>query len=67
MPRNRCPNDNHGRAIITIRHCPSCGVVVNESILSTTCAGDKHVGRRRSRHAFCMDCGEELARQRPGR
>jgi hypothetical protein len=59
--QQRCPNDNHGRAIVTVRFCPNCGVVVNQNILAMQCAIDKHAKMRRSRSIYCVDCGQGLA------
>lgn len=60
MLRERCANDNHGRAVVRIRFCPSCGVVLNEKILARGCAEEKHARSRRDRNTFCVDCGEQL-------
>ena len=67
MLRERCPNDNHGRAVVTIRFCPNCGVVVNESIVSRGCPPEKHARMRRLRSTYCVDCGQTLAQKRAGR
>lgn len=60
----RCPNDNHGRAIVTVRFCPNCGQVVNGKIPAKTCSDEDHAKRRRARDTYCLDCGERLARER---
>jgi len=57
MLRERCANDNHGRAVVTVRFCPSCGLVVNEKILAKGCRQEKHAGMRRVRNTYCVDCG----------
>jgi hypothetical protein len=67
MLRERCPNDNHGRAVVTIRFCPNCGVVVNERILARGCSPEKHARMRRVRNTYCVDCGQTLAQKRSGR
>jgi len=67
MLRERCPNDNHGRAIVTIRFCPNCGVVVNKNILARGCPDEKHAKSRRDRNTFCVDCGEQLFEPGTGR
>ena len=67
MLREHCPNDNHGRAVITIRFCPNCGVVVNESIRAKACTVAEHARRRRVRNIYCVDCGQGLVQQRSGR
>jgi hypothetical protein len=61
MQRTRCPNDNHGRAVITVRFCCTCGSPVNPNIAATGCGAEKHGRMRRSQSAFCSDCGESLA------
>jgi hypothetical protein len=60
MLRDRGANDNHGRAVVRIRFCPNCGVVVNKNILVTGCADERHAESRRSRNNFCVGCGEQL-------
>jgi hypothetical protein len=60
MLRQRCANDNHGRPVVTVRFCPSCGDVVNRDIRATGCPQEKHASMRRSRSTYCVDCGERL-------
>ncbi len=67
MLRTRCPNDNHGRAVVTVRFCPNCGMVVNESILAKNCPLETHARRRRGRNAYCVDCGQGLLQEGSGR
>jgi hypothetical protein len=67
MLRERCSNDNHGRAVVTVRFCANCGVVVNESILASRCRLEKHARMRRVRNTYCVDCGQGLNRERSGR
>ena len=67
MLRERCPNDNHGRAVVTIRFCPNCGVVVNERIHARECLPEKHARMRRVRNTYCVDCGQTLVQKRSGR
>ena len=55
--RERCPNDNHGRAIVTVRFCPYCGEIVNGKIPIGTWGEEQHAKRRRARNAYCTDCG----------
>ena len=50
-PRERCPNDNHGRAVVTVRFCPNCGEVVNGKIPIGTCSEEQHAKRRRTQSA----------------
>ena len=62
--RERCPNDNHGRAVVVVRFCPNCGEIVNKKIPIGTCSEEQHAKRRRERSAFCKDCGQGLIRAR---
>lgn len=61
MLQARCQNDNHGRSVVTVRFCCSCGAVVNENIRPASCAAEKHARMRRAQHPYCMDCGERVA------
>lgn len=67
MLRRRCANDNHGRAVVRIRFCPSCGVVLNGNILARGCPEARHAQPRRDRNTFCVDCGEQLLQAGSGR
>jgi hypothetical protein len=60
MRRQRCANDNHGRSVVTVRHCPTCGDVVNKNIVASGCSGETHARLRRSRSTFCVACGLRL-------
>jgi predicted RNA-binding Zn-ribbon protein involved in translation (DUF1610 family) len=60
MIRERCPNNNHGRANVTVRVCPNCGEIVNGKIPATRCSEEEHAKRRRARYPYCVDCGERL-------
>jgi hypothetical protein len=64
MLLERCTNDNHGRALVTVRFCSNCGVVVNGSILARGCPAEEHARKRRARSTYCVDCGEQLVQQR---
>ena len=64
LQRERCPNDNHGRSVVTVRYCPNCGETVNEKIPVGTCSEESHLRSRRAQYTYCMDCGAELV---PGR
>jgi len=64
MLRERCANDNHGRAVVTVRCCPNCGGVVNEKILARGCPEEKHARMRRAQYTYCVDCGERLVQGR---
>ena len=55
----RCPNMNHSRPNAPIRFCPTCGEVVNGSVVEK-CNEEKHAVRRKSRDRFCIDCGKTL-------
>jgi ribosomal protein L37E len=60
MLQKRCLNDNHGRAVVTVRFCSHCGVVVNDRIRAHRCAAEAHAQMRRSQSIYCVDCGERL-------
>ena len=62
--QERCFNDNHGRAIVTVRCCPNCGEVVNENIPARRCSPEQHASRRRQQDTYCLDCGERLVQER---
>lgn len=64
MLQRRCANDNHGRAVVTVRFCPNCGVVVNGNIRVHACAQATHARMRRSMSSFCADCGQRLLQAR---
>jgi hypothetical protein len=67
MQRQICANDNHGRPVVTVRCCPTCGRVVNTRIPVRKCRDQEHAQARRARRAFCMNCGEQLVAGRFGR
>ena len=56
----RCPNDNHGRMVVRVRCCPSCGAVLNANIAPRNCREESHSKMRRARNTYCMDCGGRL-------
>jgi hypothetical protein len=58
--RNLCDNLNHRRAEVRVRHCPSCGGVVNEGLARRACSEDQHATARRQQSLFCVDCGTRL-------
>ena len=64
--RQRCSNDNHGRAIVTVRFCSTCGVLLNEHVDGGSCEESSHAKMRRLMSHFCVHCGESLQRQRDG-
>jgi rRNA maturation protein Nop10 len=55
-----CPNRNHTRAAVPVRHCPQCGGVVNGAVPVKHCAEAAHAVYRRQQNRFCIDCGVEL-------
>jgi len=67
MLRMRCANDNHGRAVVTVRFCCTCGAVVNGAIRAKGCSELGHARMRRDRIVYCFDCGERVARAATGR
>jgi hypothetical protein len=60
MLQKRCDNDNHGRSVVTVRFCASCGAVVNGSISASRCPDEEHARMRRARSTYCIGCGERL-------
>jgi hypothetical protein len=58
--RVRCTNMNHGRTNAPVKYCPSCGDTVNQAA-NTRCDAAKHADQRKSRNAFCVDCGKSLS------
>jgi hypothetical protein len=60
VQRERCPNDNHGRMVVRVRCCPTCGEVLNPNIAPRNCLEQSHSRMRRSRNKFCLDCGGRL-------
>ena len=67
MQTERCANDNHGRPVVTVRCCPSCGVIVNTKIPVRKCPEQEHAQARRARRTFCVNCGEQLIEGGGGR
>jgi hypothetical protein len=61
---NPCDNLNHRRANPPIAHCPQCGRVVNERMPTGRCNESDHAAARRSRAAFCVECGTQLIFER---
>ena len=60
---NTCDNLNHRRADVRVRHCPTCGGVVNERVSTRQCSNTQHAEARRQRTVFCVDCGTQLISQ----
>ena len=59
--RGRCANDNHGRRVITVRFCSSCGVLLNERISMGRCEETSHAQMRRMGARYCVHCGAMIA------
>lgn len=55
-----CDNLNHRRPHPPVRHCPGCGVVVNDRVGTQQCSETQHAAARRERSSFCVDCGTRL-------
>ena len=53
MLRQRCANDNHGRAVVTVRFCPNCGVVVNGNIARRPAPREPRADAPRAEHLLC--------------
>ena len=62
--RTRCANDNHGRAVVTVRFCSHCGEVVNGAIRGARCSVEHHAKMRRAQSTYCVDCGERIGPDR---
>ena len=55
-----CANLNHCRTNVPVRHCPTCGEVVNDALSTMACSEDKHASGRRRGSTYCTDCGKRL-------
>lgn len=64
MRAARCSNDNHGRVVVSVRFCPSCGTIVNGAIHPPQCLEASHAQMRRSQSNYCIDCGSQLVQRR---
>jgi len=62
--RQACDNLNHRRQHASVRHCPSCGDVVNEQVGAKACGDRQHATARREQSIFCVDCGVRLISDR---
>jgi hypothetical protein len=51
---------NHWRANPPVRHCISCGALLNAQLRAGACGDAKHAGMRRRQSMFCVDCGTQL-------
>jgi hypothetical protein len=61
QPRSACENLNHRRARVSVRHCPSCGEIVNKLVVTQPCSDQHHAEERRQQTDFCADCGTRLS------
>ncbi len=59
-PRSACANLNHRRPHAALRHCSTCGDVVNPAIRGRRCSKAQHMASRRRDAIFCLDCGTRL-------
>ena len=64
MAQRLCTNMNHRRRDSPVAFCPDCGEVVNPGIPPKSCSEESHAKRRRARNYHCVDCGEQLIRDR---
>lgn len=64
MQKNRCPNTNHSRTNAPVRCCPMCGDVVNGNVPTKKCSVGEHAKSRRDQSKYCVDCGEQLIKDR---
>jgi rRNA maturation protein Nop10 len=64
MAQRLCPNMNHRRRDSPVAFCPDCGEVVNPGIPPRSCSEESHAKQRRERSHYCVDCGEQLIRER---
>lgn len=55
-----CRNLNHVRLNVPVRHCPTCGAVVNDAISIARCSEREHDDKRRHRDPYCISCGLQL-------
>lgn len=62
--RSACDNLNHRREHVSIRNCPTCGDVVNESVGARQCNDVQHAEARRQQTVFCIHCGTRLVSER---
>ena len=61
---NACNNLNHRRRDAPVRCCPNCGAVVNAKMAAAKCPPVRHADRRKSGSSFCVDCGDQLVKDR---
>jgi hypothetical protein len=51
---------NHLRANPPVRHCITCGALLNVELRVAPCDESKHGAARRRQAMFCVDCGARL-------
>lgn len=61
LKNTRCENMNHGRMVVSIKYCPSCGERFERGT-AKKCDDAIHAARRKERSQFCLDCGKNLNR-----
>jgi endogenous inhibitor of DNA gyrase (YacG/DUF329 family) len=59
MAQEHCPNLNHSRMNVPLRHCPTCGEIVNRAARGK-CDSIRHASILKERHSFCPECGKNL-------
>lgn len=59
-----CDNANHRRTNAPVRHCPTCGEVVNAHAPRHECSESQHAAIRRERSVYCTDCGMRVLFER---
>ena len=64
MAQRLCPNMNHRRRDSPVGFCPECGEVVNPGIAPKNCGQASHAKQRKGRNHYCVNCGEQLIRDR---
>jgi len=62
--REPCLNYNHGRTNVPVHFCCMCGEVVNDNIPIKVCDESSHASNRRMGNKYCVNCGEELTKNR---
>ena len=60
LKQNPCDNLNHRRENARVRHCPTCGSMLNPQIGAPHCNDEEHAIARRQRNDFCVSCGIRL-------
>ena len=55
-----CPNLNHRNTVITVRHCATCGEIVNARVQARRCSEESHRTARKERNHYCVYCGNQL-------